>query len=284
MTLGRADHVQVRTLSPLSRVLGRTVLAASRGELRRPGRCAACGATALRRHKSAIRDALVDEWGLSDDERARFDRREGLACVRCLSSLRAQALAAAIVEWARTTHGVEAASLAGVVASPALHRLAVAEVNPCGALHPILLGLPGLAFSDYGDPVRSQDLQALTYADASFDLMVSSETLEHVPDIDAALGEIGRVLKPGGVHLFTVPVIWDRETRARSVVDGDGGRRPLLADSFHGRTPSPDRLVFREYGGDVLARLSTARLSCTLAPPASADELAVFAHRRTGDG
>ena len=37
------------------------------------------------------------------------------------------------------------------------------------------------------DGVRSEDLTRLTYPDDSFDLVLTSETLEHVPDLDAAL-------------------------------------------------------------------------------------------------
>ena len=43
---------------------------------------------------------------------------------------------------------------------------------------------------------RSEDLTRLTYPDNSFDLILTSETLEHVPDLNAALCEIHRVLCP----------------------------------------------------------------------------------------
>lgn len=49
------------------------------------------------------------------------------------------------------------------------------------------------------------DAQALPFDDASFDHVVCSEVLEHLPDDAAAVREILRVLKPGGTAVFTVP-------------------------------------------------------------------------------
>lgn len=42
------------------------------------------------------------------------------------------------------------------------------------------------------------DIQAIPYADSSFDLVIANAMLYHVPDIDKALSEAMRVLKPGG--------------------------------------------------------------------------------------
>ena len=54
----------------------------------------------------------------------------------------------------------------------------------------------------------------LPFADASFDKLVISEVLEHVADDAAAMSEVARVLRPGGVCAITVPnadypVLWD---------------------------------------------------------------------------
>ncbi len=46
----------------------------------------------------------------------------------------------------------------------------------------------------------------LPFSGASFDLVVASEVLEHVPDIQRALAEIKRVLRPGGRIAITVPL------------------------------------------------------------------------------
>lgn len=49
------------------------------------------------------------------------------------------------------------------------------------------------------------DATRLPFADASFDRIIASEVMEHVPDDDAALDELVRVLRPGGTIAITVP-------------------------------------------------------------------------------
>jgi SAM-dependent methyltransferase len=49
------------------------------------------------------------------------------------------------------------------------------------------------------------DGTALPFPDACFDRIVCSEVLEHIPDLDGAITELHRVLKPGGTMAVTVP-------------------------------------------------------------------------------
>jgi SAM-dependent methyltransferase len=49
------------------------------------------------------------------------------------------------------------------------------------------------------------DAQSLPFADGSFDLVVSCETIEHLPDASSAIREMYRVTRPGGKLFLTTP-------------------------------------------------------------------------------
>jgi len=49
------------------------------------------------------------------------------------------------------------------------------------------------------------DALSLPFASASFDRVIASEVLEHIPDDSAAMAELARVLRPGGSMAVTVP-------------------------------------------------------------------------------
>jgi len=55
---------------------------------------------------------------------------------------------------------------------------------------------------------RRVDLAAghrLPYADGAFATVFSNSVLEHIPDVKPVVREVGRVLRPGGHFIFTVP-------------------------------------------------------------------------------
>ncbi|MEM6652742.1 MAG: class I SAM-dependent methyltransferase [Pseudomonadota bacterium] len=55
---------------------------------------------------------------------------------------------------------------------------------------------------------QTGDATALQFADDSFDAIICSEVLEHLPDYEAALLEMRRVLKPTGKLCVSVPHAW----------------------------------------------------------------------------
>jgi len=51
------------------------------------------------------------------------------------------------------------------------------------------------------------DLEKIDLPDDSLDVLLTAHVLEHVPDTDAALSEIHRVLRPGGHLLLQIPLL-----------------------------------------------------------------------------
>jgi SAM-dependent methyltransferase len=104
---------------------------------------------------------------------------------------------------------------------------------------------------------RCENLDKLTFADATFDLFVTSDVFEHIMNPDKAFCEIARVLKPGGMHIFTMP--WYPEltaSRRRATVDDNGSIFHLEEPVYHGN-PVSDKgsLVTMDWGLDFCDRV-----------------------------
>lgn len=56
--------------------------------------------------------------------------------------------------------------------------------------------------------VRLADGSDLPFADNSFEVVLSFDVIEHIPDTNAHLAEVRRVLKPGGYYLLQTPNKW----------------------------------------------------------------------------
>lgn len=239
-----------------------------------PGYCTACGAvTRFAFNSWTTPDELHREWNdpaVSDA----YNRRESMFCRSCCANLRVRRIAEVLIN----LYGPACASFAGLVNDPALRGLDVAEVNTIGSLgslHALLQWLPRLSFSSYAGPdhlgemvdgARNEDISQLTYPDASFDLILSSDTLEHVPDFRAALAETRRVLRPGGRHVFTVPVVWSRPTTEIRARLDNGQIVHLMPPLYHGRGSGAyryipvgeDMLAFTEFGRDITDHIRAA--------------------------
>jgi 2-polyprenyl-3-methyl-5-hydroxy-6-metoxy-1,4-benzoquinol methylase len=74
-----------------------------------------------------------------------------------------------------------------------------ADFSPAAVKHATRLA------GHFGATVLEADIQELPFADQAFDVVVSQETLEHVPDPDRGLEELVRVTKVGGLVIVTTP-------------------------------------------------------------------------------
>ena len=113
---------------------------------------------------------------------------------------------------------------------------------------------PGLPFgSQHPSGYRSENLECQTFPDASFDLVVTQDVLEHVFEPARALAEIARTLRPGGAHIFTTPLLRKRaptQRRARRAPDGTIDH--LFPPEYHGNPmDSKGSLVTFHWGYDI---------------------------------
>lgn len=96
-----------------------------------------------------------------------------------------------------------------------------------------------------------QNLEALVFPDGVFDVFITQDVLEHVFSPDRALAEIMRVLKPGGLHIFTAPKhknILRSYPRAQLV---NGTIQHLQEPTYHQNPIGDNRsLVTWDYGAD----------------------------------
>lgn len=113
-----------------------------------------------------------------------------------------------------------------------------------------------------------QDHMALTYASESFDLMMSSHVLEHVPDPRAALREAARVLRPGGRYIISIPCRWPlpHASTVRAVATSEGVEH-LLEPAFHRSPEGEPALVFTDFGSDIIDMAAEAGLLGSIRRP-----------------
>ena len=264
-------------------------LALTTGQVKR---CVVCGRVGLMIYRRRlIAPELVRRWGLSEPQAQAFARKDSLECSRCGAKLRGRRLARILLD-RYPVAPVAARSVAEWACIPTMNSLRVAEINRIDGLHDALTSLANFDASDHVDGaepgavvngVRHEDLTGLTYPDASFDLILTSETLEHVPDLAQSLAEIYRVLVPGGRHLFTIPILPGVPTTfARACLAEDGSIRDLAPPIFHpgGNTGWP---VFTEFGADFPKILAQAGFEVTLhfGPTSDQDVCQVFETRKS---
>ena len=101
------------------------------------------------------------------------------------------------------------------------------------------------------DNVRCENLEKLTFADATFDIFITQDVFEHIFNPDIAVREIMRVLKSGGAHVFTAPKHKSLKVSYPRAAMYNGEITYLKEEQYHGNPVGDGRsLVTWDYGDD----------------------------------
>ena len=203
--------------------------------------CPVCGGNRFT-NDAVLWPELIDQWELSPHEVAYIDLQQGFCCANCKNNLRTMTLAASVTRAFGFTGTLEDLCRN----NPQIRKLTLIEINPAKNLSRFLEILPKHALHSFPE----LDMQRMSFADSSIEIIIHSDTLEHVPDSKAALKESVRILKPGGHLFYTVPIVIGRLTRTR---------RGLPA-SYHGKPGlnRDDCVVQTEYGADFWCEIFEA--------------------------
>ena len=214
--------------------------AAEEGERYFAGLCNVCG------YKGAISGRV-------------YNHRESFGCPACRSTLRYREQAAAILaHYGRAQH----VFLSRFVRSETCRKLRILEAAFHGPFIRHFKALPGytqsylfddLAPGESRDGIVCQNLERLTFPDACFDLVITSDVMEHIAGVEQAVSEIARVLVPGGAHIFTVPLAWPiPETSVARARYEDGQIVHLFEPRYHRSGEGGEALVFTDFGEDLI--------------------------------
>jgi ubiquinone/menaquinone biosynthesis C-methylase UbiE len=203
-----------------------------------------------------------EKWSISYDERCVTYARERFA---------------AVAPWPATPYprALEIGSGTGFF----LLNLMQAGLADSGAVTDISPGMVDVALRNAGGlglDVSGQvaDAETIPYGDATFDVVVGHAVLHHIPDVDAALREVLRVLKPGGRFVFA-----GEPTRYGDVVARRLSRLTWWAATRVTRLPalSDWRRPQRELDESSQAAALEAVVDLHTFPPATLHRLAVAA-------
>jgi len=183
------------------------------------------------------------------------DGEERKICLRCRANLRYEMLADAIRSF-----------------NPTLEEKTVLELDSRSPLRPLLSAAKLYHRSFYSSRerlgsfdssgARCEDITRLTFPPSSIDLIVSSDVLEHVPNVEDAFKECHRVLRPGGCHLFTVPPRARTRRRAQVVM---GEIQFLEEPDYHSDPLDPKGiLAFWDFGTDATELFSSSGLDVSI--------------------
>ena len=136
--------------------------------------------------------------------------------------------------------------------SPAPRGMSIVLARDCSRYVPTQF-FPSVPLGSMYRGVRCENLDAQSFPDDCFDIVITQDVMEHVFHPDQVYREVFRTLRPGGLYLHTTPI--DANAAAsiqRAELMADGTIRHLCPPEYHGN-PIDDAgsLVTFQFGRDL---------------------------------
>lgn len=194
--------------------------------------------------------------------------RETLRCRACGATMRDRQLAHGLLHVIATRLNQIEPDLLSFRQSPR-GELSILDSDSFSPLNRVLRGLPGYVHSQFvpgrsnGDTLSDGsvlvNLEDIPFAGGSFDVILTSDVMEHVVDDARAHREIYRCLAPGGTYLCTIPYdpsLWGH----RRLTQSTGTEAYFILDKqVHGDPHASSGIIaHRIYGRQVFEDLKAS--------------------------
>ena len=189
--------------------------------------------------------------------------RETLSCKSCGSTNRQRTLAHALISVLQRQFACGGAAMGQLVRAG--RRIEIWDTDAFSPISARVRSVANITLSKYLPElpfgvemvpgVFNIDLQRISFESGRFDVILSSDIMEHVRDDRTAHAEIFRCLRPGGAYIFTVPYIEDRSRTVRLVDTGSAQDIFLAPPHYHGDPITGNILAYRIYGRDLIQQL-----------------------------
>lgn len=204
--------------------------------------------------------------------------REGYQCCNCKSSLRYRGQTDAIIKiFAKPNITL----LKDLAQDRNFQQLSIYEPGVIGPFRKYFKNFINYTNSyfwsdvtpgDYRDGLQCQNLESLTYQSDLFDLVITSDIMEHVRHPWQAFQEIWRVLKPGGYHVCSIPVQLPMRQETFYRVDTAGEEDIHLVEARYHSAPLPqggrqESLVYVDFGEDLIEELEKRNYQVSILSP-----------------
>ena len=196
--------------------------------------------------------------------------RESLHCRKCAASMRDRTLARQLLEQISQINNRQYDQINNLKQDD-LENIKILDTDAFSPISKYLNKFPNYIRSSFVDPINLNyeidnnhfniNLENIGFPSESFDIVLTSDVMEHVRNIDSAHKEISRILKVGGKYIFTVPYDDSSETH-HILVDTQGDLdNYLVPPQYHGDPIRGGIIAYRVFGRAIFEDLKLLHLN-----------------------